>query len=256
MRKIKLLAVLAIILTIMVVLKCCNGKENELSEDLTDGQEAIETVAQSDGKEISLGTVEKNENGGVRITVTKEDGAQETYVFEDVAPDSWYLDAVNYVVSTGLMNGSEDGPIFQPEYGIQRLQFAIVLYRFADGEEVSRKCSFSDMTGKEWFSKYVDWIVDAGYMDGLNDGTFSPFGYLTVEQVIMVLHRCAGEPAPEGTLGDYPYAPKVSAEGKDAVTWAWNSGLINEEECVWYPTQAISRAQVAVLIMRYSAMMQ
>ena len=57
-----------------------------------------------------------------------------------------------------------------------------------------------------------------------------------------------------GTLDDYPYAPKVSESGRDAVTWAWNNGLITEKECVWYPTQAISRAQVALLLMRYDTL--
>lgn len=256
MRKIKLLAVLAIILTVMMILKCCNGKQEESTETLTDHQKVIETAVQLDGTEIPIGVVEKNENGGVKITVTKEDGAQETYVFEDVAPDSWYLDAVNYVVSTGLMNGSEDGLIFQPEYGIQRLQFAIVLYRLAGGEKENAKNSFSDLQGTEWFMDYVSWITNHRYMNGTSEGAFDPYGFVTCETALIVLHRLAGEPEPKGTLENYPYAPKVSAEGKDAVTWAWNSGLINEEECVWYPTQAISRAQVAVLIMRYSAMMQ
>lgn len=256
MRKIKLLAVLAIILAIMVVLKCCNGKDNEPSEDLTDNQEAIETVAQSDGEKILLGTVEKNENGGVRITVTGEDGTQKTFVFEDVAPDSWYINAVNYVVTTGLMNGSEDGPVFEPEYGIQRLQFAIVLYRLAGGEPEKATNSFSDLQGTEWFMDYVSWTTNHGYMNGKWDGTFDPYGFITCETALIVLYRLAGEPKPEGTLEDYPYAPKVSPEGRDAVAWAWNSGLINEKECVWYPTQAISRAQCAILFMRYAAMMK
>ena len=38
------------------------------------------------------------------------------------------------------------------------------------------------------------------------------------------------------------------------MTWAWNNGLITEKECVWYPTQAISRAQVALLLMRYDTL--
>ena len=83
---------------------------------------------------------------------------------------------------------------------------------------------------------------------------FDPSGFLSCEQAIIVLYRLAGEPTVTGTLDDYPYAPKVSESGRDAVTWAWNNGLITEKECVWYPTQAISRAQVALLLMRYDAL--
>ena len=143
MRKVKLLAALVLVLAVMVALKCCNGKEKETPEALTNDQEAVETIAKPDGEEVPLGVVAENESGGVSITVTGEDGAQKTYVFEDVAPDSWYIDAVNYVVSTGLMKGSEDAPLFQPEYGIQRVQFAAVLYRLAGGEHEVAKNKFS-----------------------------------------------------------------------------------------------------------------
>ena len=63
-----------------------------------------------------------------------------------------------------------------------------------------------------------------------------------------MIYRLAGEPTVSGTLDDYPYAPKVSESGRDAVTWAWNNGLITEKECVWYPTQAISRAQFVTIL--------
>lgn len=253
MRKIKLLAVLTLVLAVMLVLRCCSGKEKEESGMLTDDPNAVEAIASSDGQKTLLGTVEEN-NGGVTITVSREDGTQETFSFEDVAPDSWYVNAVNYVVSTGLMTGDEESSTFRPEYGIQRFQFAAVLYRLAGGEPEHAKNQYSDLDGTEWFADYVAWITNHGYMNGKDDGTFDPYGFITCEAALVILYRLAGEPKPNGTLEDYPYAPKVSDEGRDAVTWAWSNGLINEKECVWYPTQAISRAQGAMLLMRYSAM--
>ena len=258
MRKSKLLVLLALVLLIMVVLKCCGGKKNTDDVQAPDAaQSEQEITAQVMEKtDIPLGTITKNEDGSVTIAVPKEDGTTEEFRFTDVEPDSWYTDAVNYVVSTGLMNGSEDGSIFLPDYGIQRLQFAIVAYRFAGGTEETARHRFSDMQNPDWYDKYVAWITNHGYMTGKEDGSFDPFGYLSCEEALIVLHRLAGEPRPEGTLEDYPYAPKVSEFGLDAVTWAWNNGLIVEQECVWYPTQTISRAQVALLFTRYSRMME
>ena len=54
-----------------------------------------------------------------------------------------------------------------------------------------------------------------------------------------------------GDLIGFSYAPKVSETNLSAVRWAWEKGLIAEDECVWYPTQAVSRAQIALLLMRY-----
>ena len=256
MRKTKLLALLALVLLVMVVLKCCGGKKNTddtwLPDPVQSGQEtSLQVMEKAD---IPLGVIQENEDGGVTITVTKEDGATKEYRFTDVEADSWYTDAVNYVVSTGLMNGSEDGPIFLPNYGIQRLEFAIVLYRFAGGAEESPRYEFSDVQASDWYNQYVVWITNHGYMTGKDDGSFDPFGYLSCEEALIVLYRMAGEPKANGTLEDYPYAPKVSEYGLNAVEWAWNSGLIVEQECVWYPTQTISRAQVALLFARYSGM--
>lgn len=256
MRKTKLLALLALVLLVMVVLKCCGGKKNTddtwLPDSVQSGQEtSLQVMEKAD---IPLGVIQENEDGGVTITVTKEDGATKEYRFTDVEADSWYTDAVNYVVSTGLMNGSEDGPIFLPNYGIQRLEFAIVLYRFAGGAEESPRYEFSDVQASDWYNQYVAWITNHGYMTGKEDGSFDPFGYLSCEEALIILYRMAGEPKANGTLEDYPYAPKVSEYGLNAVEWAWNSGLIVEQECVWYPTQTISRAQVALLFARYSGM--
>ena len=257
MRRTKLLALAALVLAVAAVLKCCGEKEN--TEDVQqsgDTQTAQETFSQMLGTtDVPLGVVEKNGDGGITITVTKEDGTAEEFLFTDVEADSWYTDAVNYVVSAGLMNGSEDDTVFLPDYGIQRLEFAIVLYRFAGGTEESFRRRFSDMQTPDWYDGYVAWVTNHGYMTGGEDGSFDPSGYLSCEDVLTALYRLAGEPEPAGTLEDYPYAPKVSEAALDAVTWAWNSGLIVEQECVWYPTQTISRAQVALLLARYSGLM-
>lgn len=194
-----------------------------------------------------------NENGGIDIAVTAGDGTESVYTFSDVAIDSWYADAVNYVVSTGTMSGDEEQKLFQPEYGVERAQFAVIVCRFAGGEPSDGKLTFSDLTGDEWYYNYVSWMVEQKLMGGTDGSAFDPEGFLSCEQALIVLYRLAGEPTAKGTLEGYPYAPKVSDSGRDAVTWAWNSGLITEQECVWYPTQAVSRAQVALLLMRYDA---
>lgn len=95
-----------------------------------------------------------NESGGVDITVTA-DGPQTTYTYTDVAPDAWYADAVNYVVSTGVMSGDDTQHLFQPEYGVERSQFAVIMYRFAGGTPTEEDAEFSDLAGDEWYYEYV-----------------------------------------------------------------------------------------------------
>ena len=215
--------------------------------------QSVSVIRVGDG--VILGTVRENtEQGGVDITVIGEDGTEEVHTFTDVVPDSWYVNAVNFAVSAKLMNGIGEEPIFQPEYGMLRESFAQVLYRFTHGRPVEPKRKFSDVAEDSWYYDAVSWVTNERIMPSFDTSTFGVGQYMTCEQTLICLYRVAGQPDTDGTLENYPYASKVSGAGRSAVDWAWKIGLITEDECVWYPTQAISRAQVALLLMRLSSM--
>lgn len=204
-------------------------------------------------KDFTLGRiVENTERGGVDIITTAEDGTQSVQTFTDVSMDSWYANAVNYVVSAGLMNGSSEKPSFLPDYAVQREIFALMLYRFTGSEVGDLSSDFEDVAENMWFYDAVTWATEQGVVAPTDERTFGVGAYMTCEQAIISLYRLAGEPETDGSLADYPYAAKVSESGRAAMDWAWKNGLITEDECVWYPPQAISRAQTALLLMRYS----
>jgi len=214
--------------------------------------ESMEVIGTESG--VTLGRLEENAAGGVRVIVTAEDGTVQAYTFTDVAPDSWYVDAVNFVVSAGLMTGSGEEDLFHPEYGILRESFAAILYRFTNGVSVEPTVHYNDVAEDSWYYDAVNWVTNDRLMTSLTPAAFGVGEFMTCEQTLVCLYRVAGHPETDGALTGYPYASKVTPSGRRAVDWAWKNGLITEVECVWYPTQAISRAQVALLLMRYSAM--
>ncbi len=222
-------------------------------DDAEDVQPSMTVIRLND--DIRLGTVTENlEQGGVDVTVQQPDGSETVYSFTDVAIDSWYVDAVNFVVSANLMKGMGDEPIFHPEYGILREELASILYRYTNGQEVSPNERFEDVPESAWYYDSVSWVTNRHLMSGVTPTTFGTGEYMTCEQALIAIYRLAGEPETDGSLLDYPYAAKVSSFARTAVDWAWKSSLITEKECVWYPPQAISRAQVALLLMRFSTM--
>jgi len=231
--------------------------ERLVEEAQTEGvasEDALETFSVlRAGENVTLGrVVENTELGGVDIITAAEDGTETVHTFTDVSMDSWYLDAVNYVVSAGLMNGSNEKPAFMPDYAIQREFFALLLYRFTDSEVGDLSNPFQDVSETIWFRDAVTWATGRDIMKPVTEKEFGVGRYMTCEQAIVCLYRLAGEPETDGSLADYPYASKVSEYGRSAMDWAWKNGLISEEECVWYPPQAISRAQTALLLMRLS----
>ena len=153
------------------------------------------------------------------------------------------------------MSGTDVGgelSLFRPNYGMTRAQLAMILYRFAGGEPVAApRHTYGDVSSGEWYYDCVNWADTNGYIKPESTDSFGVEAYCSCEEVLAVLHRLAGSPESNASLEDYPYAPKVSETNLSAVRWAWEKGLIAEDECVWYPTQAVSRAQIALLLMRY-----
>ncbi len=260
-RKSILILVLVIALAAMLVLRGGDKEIEQQSELPVDGvvqmQEVAAVKAVKAGITVSLGTVEKlSEEGGVRI-LAKCEGESVAYAFEDVDLDSWYLQAVNYAVCGGLMQDIiDEGDVaaFAPARGVTRAQFAVTLYRFLGGEPAADSCSFEDLESDAWYYDAVNWAVQMGYLSGKEAENFGADEFLSCEQVLSVLHRLAGQTKSDVSLGEYPYAPKVSDYAKEAVAWAWSLGLIAEEEAIWYPTQTVSRAQLSLLLMRYDAL--
>lgn len=226
--------------------------EGPQSEGLIDDDvEGLSVLRAGDG--VTLGRIEENtELGGVNIITTAADGTEMIHTFTDVDKDSWYANAVNYVVSAGLMNGSSEKPAFMPDYAIPREFFATLLYRFTKNDGAGFRSNFEDVSEFSWYYDAVSWATDKGIMMPASENIFGTGAYMTCEQAIICLYRLAGEPETDGSLTDYPYAAKVSEYGRNAMDWAWKNGLITEDECVWYPPQAISRAQTALLLMRFS----
>ena len=226
------------------------GEEDPEAGPLDLGAIAVMSI----NDEVNLGTITDNPDGGIRIDVVREEGKVYSYIFHDVSKDSWYADAVNFAVSARLMTGAGDEPYFQPEYGMVRESFAAILYRFAGGSAETPHYTFDDVEKDKWYYDIIGWVANRRLMTGLEPTVFGVGQYMTCEQALIGLYRLAGEPETDGSLADYPYAMKVSDVARNAVDWAWKNGLITEVECVWYPTQAISRAQIALLLMRYSIM--
>ena len=171
----KLLIPILVVLVLVIVLmvRGCGNKDasqDDKQDETQDVQMDTFDNTNTTGNDVrtELGTMTANESGGVDITVTA-DGPQPTYTYTDVAPDAWYADAVNYVVSTGVMSGDDTQHLFQPEYGVERSQFAVIMYRFAGGTPTEEDAEFSDLTAtngitnmSSGWSARASWAATAG----------------------------------------------------------------------------------------------
>ena len=180
-----------------------------------------------------------------------------TISYNDVKAGDWYANAVNYVTLTGLMNGTGDG--FSPNLAINRGMMVTVLYRMAGSPEVTAENPFTDVPADTWYTDAVIWASENGITAGTSETTFSPTNSLTREQLATFFYRFADFENPDpieitGDLTGFTDADQVASYATDAMKWAIGEGLISgTTETTLSPKATATRAQVATILMRYTA---
>lgn len=182
---------------------------------------------------------------------TRPDVAQ---VFSDVAADSWYREAVQYVYDEGMMQGVQEDR-FDPGEPSTRGTLLTMLYRM-EGEPGVFGRSFSDVPGGAWYENAVIWASANGIATGYEDGSFRPEAVITREQLATILYRYATQKGYDVTgraeLSQFSDAGNISAYAETAMSWAKSAGIITGSD--WggvSPTNTATRAEVAAMLMRF-----
>ena len=175
--------------------------------------------------------------------------------FTDVEENGWYHTGVDFMVKNGFMNGVADDA-FDVDGNLTRAQLVTILYRIAGEPESTATNPFADEADGQWYTNAVIWAAENGIVKGVNTTTFAPNDQITREQIATILFRYAKAEKVEGKLAGFPDAEKVSDYAADAMAWAVEQGLINgisESDGKTYlaPQETATRAQIAVILMRY-----
>lgn len=108
---------------------------------------------------------------------------------------------------------------------------------------------FTDIAN-HWGKDYIDIAYANGYMKGYDDGTFKPNANMTRVQVLAVIARTfeleATKPAPFKDISHY------AQQTQDEIAAAYEAGLVLENGGNFNPQGQITRAQLALILMRLS----
>ena len=108
---------------------------------------------------------------------------------------------------------------------------------------------FKDVTTSNWFYEHVKYCYDNGLMNGMTADTFAPQRNTTRAEFATVLWRLEGSPAPNGAN---PFSDCQSHWAKDAVTWAFENGIVNGVSADKFaPNDNITREQMVTMLYRY-----
>ena len=222
---------------------------------------SVDGKTYTDGMEVDL-----SEGKTVSVVVTAANGASATYTiksaygsapdpwtnpFTDVKEGDWYYNAVKYVNQNGLMDGTSADK-FSPRVNLTRAQFAQILYNAEGNPDVTWTEKFSDVKEGAWYANAVIWAAENNVLAGYANGTARPNSIVTREDLVSLLWRYAGKPAPTGTTLDFSDASKVSSYAKDALLWAVENKIISgRANGELDPKGNAQRAEAAQMLMQY-----
>lgn len=178
--------------------------------------------------------------------------------FDDVAPNAWYKNSVDFVTSRELFTGI-DKQIFGADGTMTRAMFVTVLSRL-DGNDLSNYTSsqFIDIDINSWYGKSVVWASDKGIVKGYDSSHFGPNDSITREQMAVMFDNYIKYKniTIEGVKKtDFNDSDNISKWAKSSVEKMYSYGLINGVGNNKFEPQRIAdRASVATIFMNFIKM--
>lgn len=172
-------------------------------------------------------------------------------VFDDVSDSDYFATAVNWAVSWGVTNGTSE-TTFSPNDICTRGQVVTFLWR-AHGEPEPKAVynPFVDVPKGSYYERSTLWAVEQGITTGTSEypKLFSPDKPCTNAEILTFIWRAKGSQAPS-----FP-SPLTSQWPddlyyKDAVTWADNNAMLEDNGDVFDPVRLCTRGHTMAWLWR------
>lgn len=175
--------------------------------------------------------------------------------FADVSTSDWFYQAITFVAEKGIMAGTGSNT-FEPYSKTTRGMIATVLYSLAGKPEVQGLNHFSDVSDSAWYVNAVIWANELGVAHGTGNNTFTPEGYMTREELVVMLYGYANMENLVNHQADYPLSYPDTQDISDwatvAVAWATEQNLIlGRDTGNFAPQDTATRAEVAVILQNF-----
>lgn len=161
----------------------------------------------------------------------------------------WAEDTIAQWQNAGRINGYEDGT-FKPNNGVTRAELVRMINRAA-GLTDAGTSSFSDVASSDWFANDVAIAVNAGYANGMGDGTFAPDTFVTRAQAAKFIASAAKlteNSSGASSMSDYSSIPSWAVGSVGALI---EGGFMNGyPDGSFGPGNGMTRAEAVVTLDR------
>ena len=235
---------------------------NGAPADITALAELISTIPEKKPAETVTESSDKktNNRGTSSVKVSKDIVSGETVVppvttpqvqsgsFSDVAPEHWAFEAINSLCKKGIINGRGNGN-FDPDGVVTREEFVKLLLGALDIQPSGELTGFADVDGSAWYAPYVSAAYHKGIVNGISDTAFGVGQSLTRQDMCVIIARAASLNGEEAEI-EFEDGSMVSDYAKSAVSVMAQKGIVVGSEGYFRPTDSLSRAEAAMVLMR------
>ena len=233
-----------------------------------DGSKTV-TVEQPDGTKSETVTTK---DGDVTITVTDENGEElvkaeipATIVvpetrFEDVSETHWANEAIHNIAALKLVNGTGENK-YSPVAPMTRGSLATVLHRLSQGK-TDYEVTFQDVAQGKYYTEGVAWAAKVKVVTGYTEEIFAPDDIITREQLAVMMARYAklvglDTKADAKALDQFVDGDTTGTWAVDGVAWCVQNGILKGKgNDTLDPTAEVTRAEVAVMLDRFIALLK
>lgn len=174
--------------------------------------------------------------------------------FRDIPENAWYYNAVDYVVSRGLLSGSARST-FSPDQPLTRAMLAQTLFNLA-GQPDSNISHYDDVPVDHWSYAAVSWASSEELMTGPSPKRFAPDLMLSRQEMALTLmlyvQKSGISTDQRADLSGYADQTSVASWAVAGMEWAVAEGLLAGRTAggvtTLDPSSAVTRAEFAAVL--------
>lgn len=190
-------------------------------------------------------------NSGGNSGVTPGGNSKPSDAFASELSGHWGEKQIKELVDKGVVSGS-DGSLKLKD-STTRVEFAVMIMRAIGIEPKEYNGSFADVSGSEWYAKYIQAAYDSGLLSG-SDGNVRPNDVVTREEAAKIMTdalRTKTDIQLSDSEPDFADSDSVAAWAKPYVSTAAANGLLyGMDDNMICPKDNLLREQAMVIVWR------
>lgn len=169
--------------------------------------------------------------------------------FSDVKKAHPNYTAIEYLQSTGTLQGYEDGS-FRPQNSVNRAEFLKIIIEGSNiPTDINNETPFKDVNHDSWYGPYLKKAFHSGWIEGYSDGTFRP--EQTINKVEAIKITAKAQNWPITVLNQQPFTDTpADAWYTPYIIFAKNNGLLEDTSDTFNPGENMTRAKISEIIYR------